>query len=115
MDDYLQRNPKMPEIKNPVLPTENFNRHWDQSKYVNFRTRVNSHAQTAKRAKAEPSNEAAINTWKRLFGESFGKNSTGGGGVNKSPSTPGGKAASHAAPAAGIPVVRRPSEARRFG
>ena len=115
MDDYLQRNPNMPEIKNPVLPTENFNRHWDQSKYVNFRTRVNSHAQAAKRAKAEPSSEAAINTWKRLFGESFGKRSTGGGGVNKSPSTPGGKAASHAAPAAGIPVVRRPSEARRFG
>ena len=30
MDDYLQRNPSMPQIRNPVLPTENFNRHWDQ-------------------------------------------------------------------------------------
>ena len=118
MDDYLQRNPNVPKIRNPVLPTENFNRHWDQAKYANFRTRVNSHAQTAKRAKAEPSNEAAVKSWKRLFGESFGKSSTGGSGggsVGKSPSTPRSKAASYATPATGIPVVRRPKEARRMG
>ena len=118
MDDYLQRNPNVPKIRNPVLPTENFNRHWGQAKYANFRTRVNSHAQTAKRAKAEASNEATVKSWKRLFGESFGKSSTGGsdgGSVGKSPSTPRSKAASYAAPATGIPVVRRPKEARRMG
>ena len=113
MDDYLQRNPSMPEIRNPVLPTENFNRHWDQSKYANFRIRVNSHAQTARRGKAEPSGEAAINTWKRLFGEGFGKSSSGGGSVSKSSSTSVSKSADYVAP--GIPVARRPKEARRFG
>ena len=115
MNDILQRNPVMPVIQNPVLPTENFNRHWDQAKYANFRTRVNSHAQTAKKAKADPSNEAAVNTWKKLFGDSFGKSSTGGGGASRSPRTPSSKAAGYVAPAAGIPVVRRPNEARRFG
>ena len=115
MDDILQRNPVMPVIPNPVLPTENFNRHWDQAKYANFRAKVNSHAQTAKQAKANPSDEAATNTWKKLFGDSFGKSSTGGGGAGSSSRTPGSKAAGYVAPAAGIPVVRRPNEARRFG
>ena len=34
VDDYLQQNPYMPEIRNPVLPEETFNRHWDQAKYA---------------------------------------------------------------------------------
>ena len=118
MDDYLQQNPYMPEIRNPVLPTENFNRHWDQAKYANFRKRIHSHALTAKKAKSEPSGEDSIKIWQELFGEKFRKNSSGGsggGGGNNSSSTPRDKAASYVAPAAGIPVVRRPNEARRFG
>ena len=112
MDDILQRNPVMPVIQNPVLPTENFNRHWDQAKYSNFRAKVNSHALAAKKAKADPSNQAAANTWKKLFGESFGKNSTGGNGA---PRTPGSGPAGSVPPAPGMPLVRRPDEARRFG
>ena len=72
MDNYLQQHPNIPEIKNPALPTENFNRHWDQRKYSNFRNRVQSYAGTAKRAKAEPSAEKAIKVWQELFGDSFG-------------------------------------------
>ena len=79
MDDYLQQHPHMPEIKNPVLPTENFNRHWDQKMYSNFRTRVNSHARTAKKALEESSSEEAVKSWQDLFGENFGKGSKGGG------------------------------------
>ena len=70
MDDYLQQHPNMPEIRNPVLPTENFNRHWDQRKYANFRNRFQSYTQIAKRAKAEPSAEKAIKLWQELFGDS---------------------------------------------
>ena len=66
-----------------------------------------------RRGKAEPSGEAAINTWKRLFGEGFGKSSSGGGSVSKSSSTSVSKSADYVAP--GIPVARRPKEARRFG
>ena len=115
MDDYLQQHPYMPEIKNPVLPTENFNRHWDQKRYSNFRTRVNSHARTAKKAREESSSEDAIKTWQELFGKDFGKGSSGGGGGKQSAGLPGSKATSYVTPAAGIPVVGRPQEARRMG
>ena len=72
MDEYLQQHANMPEIKNPVLPAENFNRHWDQRRYSNFRNRVQSYAQTAKQAKAEPPAEKAIKLWQELFGDNFG-------------------------------------------
>ena len=114
-DEYLQQHPSMPEIRNPVLPGETFNRHWDQAKYQNFRNRVHSHALNAKKAKAESSSEQAIKVWQNLFGESFGGGSRGqgGGGNNpsKKPSSPGGGGA--AAPV--LPIARRPNEAHRFG
>ena len=116
MDDYLQQHHYMPEIKNPVLPTENFNRHWDQNRYSNFRNRVNSHARTARKALEESSSEEAIKSWQDLFGEDFGKGSKGGGGgETQSSGQLGSKVAGYAAPAGGIPVVRRPREARRMG
>ena len=67
MDDYLQQHPYMPEIRNPVLPTENFNRHWDQTKYANFRNRIVSYAQTAQQARNEPTAEKALKRWRELF------------------------------------------------
>ena len=123
MDNYLQWHPNMPEIKNPVLATENFNRHWDQRRYANFRNRIQSYAQTVKRAKDEPSAGKANEIWRELFGESFGKGggsgSSGGGssagsggnrtGQRSRPSAPA------IAPAASIPVARRQNEARGFG
>ena len=122
MNDYLQRHPNMPEIKNPVLATENFNRHWDQRRYANFRNRVQSYAGTAKRAKAETSAEKAIKVWQGLFGDSFGKGgSSGGGGTSGGGSRDravqgSSRGASTAAAGAGsLPVAPRPNEARRFG
>ena len=110
MDDYLQQHPYMPEIRNPVLPTETFNRHWDQTKYANFRTRVNSHARTAKKAKEESSSEDAIKIWQELFGENFGRGSGGNGssgGSNQS-SSPGNSASGSVVPALTIPRVVTP-------
>ena len=116
MDDYLQLHPYMPEIRNPVLPTETFNRHWDQTKYANFRNRVNSHARTAKKAKEESSSEDAVKIWQELFGENFGKGSggtsrgggNGGGGRNNPPSGPRNNPSGIAAPVVGIPRVVTP-------
>ena len=90
MDDYLQRNPNMPEVRNPVLASENFNRHWDQTKYANFRKRVNSHARKARDAKNAKTSEEAIKLWQDLFGDNFGKGSSGGGGKggNSPPNPP---------------------------
>ena len=73
MDRFLQQCPTMPEINNPVLPSEDFNRHWDQDRYDYFRQRVHSHAQIAQQALASPSIEDSITRWRRLFGENFGR------------------------------------------
>ena len=114
MNDYLQQHPNMPVIKNPVLPSEDFNRHWDQRRYANFRNRVQSYAQTAKQAKAEPSAEKAIKLWQELFGDDFGKSSKSGGGGSSGQNV-SGSAVGGAAAIATPPVIRRPNEARRFG
>ena len=95
MDDYLQKHSTMPEIRNPVLPSETFNRHWDQTMYSNFRTRVHSHAQTAKDAKATASSQNAIKIWRQLFGDDFGKGSSGGGGNGGGDNSPGIPSGSH--------------------
>ena len=121
MDDYLQQNPYMPEIRNPVLPGETFNRHWDQRKYSNFRNRVHSHALTARNAKAESSSERSIKIWQELFGESFGRGSSsgsgdGGGSTNSSSSGRRSRgAALGVTPGLSSPVARRPKEAQGFG
>ena len=73
MDGYLQRHPTMPEIKNPAMPSEDFNRHWNQDRYDYFRGRVHSHAQIARQALASPSIEDSIRVWRRLFGNNFGR------------------------------------------
>ena len=114
MNDYLQQHPNMPAIKNPVLPTEDFNRHWDQRRYANFRNRVQSYAQMARQAKAEASAEKAIKLWQELFGENFGKTSRSGGS-GSSGQNASGNAIGGAAAIATPPVIRRPNEARRFG
>lgn len=107
MDDYLQRNPNMPEIRNPALPSETFNRHWDDRRYANFRKMVNSHARKARDAKTS---EEAIKLWQDLFGDKFGKGSSGGGGKGNNslpnpPSPSGGSRGqrSIAAPSVVIP------------
>ena len=119
VDDYLQQNPYVPEIRNPVLREETFNRHWDQRKYANFRNRVHAQALTARNAKAESSSEGAIKIWQELVGESFGRSSSGGhgdrgGSGNNSSSQWSSNTSRVAAAGGGIPVARR-NEAQGFG
>ena len=114
MDDYLQKNPLMPEIRNPVLPTETFNRHWDQTKYANFRARIHSHAQTARDALNAESSEEALKSWRKLFGDDFGKGSSGGGNGNGGSSKPkpsGGSSGNRATAVFASPVRPRPQYA----
>ena len=110
MDDYLQENPTMPEIKNPALPSENFNRHWDQTKYANFRKMVNSHARKARDAKNATTSEEAIPLWQDLFGDKFGKGSSGDGGKGSSslPNPPSPSSGSRGQRSAVAPTIIRP-------
>ena len=119
MDEYLQRHPYIPTIQNPALPSEDFNRHWTQKQYANFRKRVHSQSQSARKAKSEESSEKAVKIWQELFGERFGEGSSGnsgsgGSGTNNSRSNIGSRSRVSAAAGSGIPVARR-NEARRFG
>jgi hypothetical protein len=73
LDDWLQDRPNMPTITNPVLPSEEFNRHWDQDKYANFREKVHTYREWIDDAFAEPDNDESIRKWRRVFGEDFAK------------------------------------------
>ena len=113
MDDYLQENPNMPEIKNPALPSENFNRHRDQTKYANFRKMVNSHARKARDAKNATTSEDAIPLWQDLFGDKFGKGSSGDGGKGSSslpnpPSPSSGSRGQRSAIASSVVIPPKP-------
>ena len=110
MDEYLQENPQMPEIKNPVLPSETFNRHWDERKYANFRKMVNSHTRKARDAKNATKSEEAIKLWQDLFGDKFGKGSSGGGGKgnNSLPNPPNPSSGSQGQTITAAPSIVRP-------
>lgn len=74
MDDFLQKHPSMPEIRNPVLAAEEpLTRHWDQRRYANFRERVHAHTKIARDALKEKSTEKAIDEWQKMFGDDFGR------------------------------------------
>ena len=117
MDNYLQQHPVVPEIRNPVLPSETFNRHWDQVKYANFRERIHSHLALARQAMSEPSQDKSFARWQGLFGDAFGKPSSGSSSTGKnssSGSSTGGSGRNLVAGAA-TPIVRQRGEAQRFG
>ena len=125
MNDYLQQHPSMPEIRNPVLATENFNRHWDQRRYANFREPravIRWQRRSGRKPSLQPTrpsksgrNCSATTSAKAgvpavTVGEPMSSGSSARPGQGSSRGT------STAAVGAGsIPVAPRPNEARRFG
>lgn len=73
LDDYLQARPHLHDVCNPVLPQENFNRHWDQDKYSNFRDMVHKYRGWIDEAYAEADGAKSITKWQRVFGDDWGK------------------------------------------
>lgn len=63
----------MPEIKNPVLEGENFNRHWTEERFVNFRDQIHRYRCWAEEAYIETDRVEAAKKWQRLFGDGFGR------------------------------------------
>lgn len=74
VNNFLQENPEMPEVYNPVLPSENFNRHWNQEKYNNFREKFNGLTQKINTAYGLLDEEESIEKWKEIFGDDFPAN-----------------------------------------
>lgn len=73
INDYLQQNPFMPIIYNPVLPLEDFNRHWNQDKYSHFRKMFDIYNTKINEACNEKNRNKDIKKWRELFGDDFGK------------------------------------------
>lgn len=71
LDEYLQSNLSMPMVMNPVLPSEDFNRHWDQDKYQVFRKRIHEYTQIANEAYAESDEAKSLKKWQKIFGDEF--------------------------------------------
>jgi hypothetical protein len=71
LDDWLQKNPTTPIVRNPVLFEEIQSNAWDDAKYANFRTKINLYRGWIDDAYDEPDKEESIGKWQRVFGEDF--------------------------------------------
>ena len=71
LDDYLQANPSMPTISNPSFSSEEFNRHWDQDKYSNFRDRMHDYRVKVDEAYDSDDEEESLEMWGDVFGDDF--------------------------------------------
>lgn len=73
LDNWLQKNPQVPLIKNPVLSSENYNRHWNQKKYENFRKCIHKYRKWIDDAYTESDKDESILKWRYVFGDDFAK------------------------------------------
>ena len=73
INDFLQANPRMPSIANPVLPSEDFTRKWDQKKYENFRKQFQASNDRINEAYDATESGESIAKWQKVFGDRFGK------------------------------------------
>jgi hypothetical protein len=76
LDDWLQANPTLPEIHNPVLPTEVQSKAWDETKYSNFREKINLYRGWVDEAYDEQDRDESIGKWRRVFGDDFASGET---------------------------------------
>lgn len=73
INDYLQANPTMPTIENPALPSEDFNRHWDENRYQNFRKMIKTYNEWINDAYDATEHDDSVKKWRKIFGDKFGK------------------------------------------
>lgn len=73
INSFLQNNPIMPEVCNPIMPDECFTRHWDQNKYKNFREKFAVYNNKIDEAFEATDHNTSIKKWRELFGENFGE------------------------------------------
>lgn len=71
LDNWLQANPTVPTVRNPVLWEEVQSTGWDDTKYANFRDKVNLYRGWIDEAYDEEDREESIGKWRRVFGDDF--------------------------------------------
>ena len=73
VNSFLQANPTMPRIENPVLPGEEFTKNWDETKYKNFRDKFDMYNRKINEAFEEKDHDKSVRKWREIFGGDFGK------------------------------------------
>jgi hypothetical protein len=76
LDDWLQANPTLPEVRNPVLYTEVQSSVWDEARYSNFRDKINLYRGWVDEAYDEADRDESIGKWRRVFGDDFAPGET---------------------------------------
>ena len=73
LNDFLQSEDDMPTIENPALSSENFNRHWNQNKYSNFRDKIEMYVDKINEAFSKSDHNESVKKWREIFGDEFGE------------------------------------------
>lgn len=76
LDDWLQANPTVPVVRNPVLYTEVQSSLWDEAQYSNFRDKINLYRGWVDDAYEEEDRDESIGKWRRVFGDDFAPGET---------------------------------------
>lgn len=76
LDDWLQANETKPTVRNPVLYEEIQSNAWDETKYSNFRNKINLYRGWIDDAYDESDKEESIGKWRRVFGDDFAAEET---------------------------------------
>ena len=71
LDDYLKARLHFHKVENPVVPTEDFVRHWDDDKYQNFREMIHKYRGWVDEAYGANNEADAVKKWRRIFGDEF--------------------------------------------
>lgn len=71
LNDYLQVNPVMPHVYNPIMPQEDFMRNWTEDQYSNFRNKIKLYNDKTNEAYNEEDKKKSIEKWKAVFGYKF--------------------------------------------
>lgn len=98
LNDFLQSNPLLPVIENPVLPGEDFTRHWDQTKYTNFRAKFDAYTKKINEAYDCMDHDESVDKWRDIFGDKFGKKRSDGSKTTATAGIMGGAASTVVTP-----------------
>ena len=75
LNHWLEGYDTMPVIYNPVSEDEDFNRHWDEAKFQNFKSQVCKYNDWINDAYHEKDKITSTVKWQKIFGAKFGKSS----------------------------------------
>jgi hypothetical protein len=71
LDSWLQSQSKRPLVVNPVLPSEQFVRHWDDKSFAEFKRQFHDTRLKIDAAMISSTPEDSIDRWRTVFGDEF--------------------------------------------